>query len=267
MRIIFRSIPVTEPFTYESIGKDWTQYHVSRPGGYPFYHYLQTEKGAGRVETPAGSCLLHEGEGLLMAPFIRHSYEKSGNDWVVKYATFTGTAERAIPQIMGNRQMISTGAAQGERISRLIDDGIAISTARPLDVKKLSVNCYSVLIQIADTTHGSRSDEPLYRSYVLPVMKEIESSYFLPLTIEKLSRQVFITPQYLSRLFHRYLNCSAYEYLTSYRLSKAKELLITAPRLEIQEIARRTGFTDSSHFIAVFKKAVGVTPLEFRRLN
>ena len=261
MRVIFRSIPVTEPFTYESIGKDWTQDHVSRPGGYPFYHYLLTEKGAGRIETAAGSCLLREGEGLLMAPFIRHSYEKAGDDWIVKYATFTGTAERAIPQIMGNRQMISTSAAQ------LIDEGIAISVARPLNVKKLSVNCYSVLIQIADTTHGSRADEPLYRNYVLPIIKEIESSYFLPLTIEKLSRQVFVTPQYLSRLFRRYLNCSAYEYLTSYRLSKAKELLITAPRLEVQEVARRTGFADSSHFIAVFKKAVGVTPLEFRRLN
>ena len=261
MRVIFRSIPVTEPFTYESIGKDWTQDHVSRPGGYPFYHYLLTEKGAGRIETAAGSCLLREGEGLLMAPFIRHSYEKAGDDWIVKYATFTGTAERAIPQIMGNRQMISTSAA------RLIDEGIAISVARPLNVKKLSVNCYSVLIQIADTTHGSRADEPLYRNYVLPIIKEIESSYFLPLTIEKLSRQVFVTPQYLSRLFRRYLNCSAYEYLTSYRLSKAKELLITAPRLEVQEVARRTGFADSSHFIAVFKKAVGVTPLEFRRLN
>ena len=156
---------------------------------------------------------------------------------------------------------------KGEEISRLIDEGIAISVARPLNVKKLSVNCYSVLIQIADTTHGSRADEPLYRNYVLPIIKEIESSYFLPLTIEKLSRQVFVTPQYLSRLFRRYLNCSAYEYLTSYRLSKAKELLITAPRLEVQEVARRTGFADSSHFIAVFKKAVGVTPLEFRRLN
>ena len=267
MRVIFRSIPVTEPFTYESIGKDWTQDHVSRPGGYPFYHYLLTEKGAVRIETAAGSCLLREGEGLLMAPFIRHSYEKAGDDWIVKYATFTGTAERAIPQIMGNRQMISTSAAQGEEISRLIDEGIAISVARPLNVKKLSVNCYSVLIQIADTTHGSRADEPLYRNYVLPIIKEIESSYFLPLTIEKLSRQVFVTPQYLSRLFRRYLNCSAYEYLTSYRLSKAKELLITAPRLEVQEVARRTGFADSSHFIAVFKKAVGVTPLEFRRLN
>ena len=202
-----------------------------------------------------------------MAPFIRHSYEKAGDDWIVKYATFTGTAERAIPQIMGNRQMISTSAAQGEEISRLIDEGIAISVARPLNVKQLSVNCYSVLIQIADTTHGSRADEPLYRNYVLPIIKEIESSYFLPLTIEKLSRQVFVTPQYLSRLFRRYLNCSAYEYLTSYRLSKAKELLITAPSLRCRRSPTRDLVSDSSHFIAVFKKAVGVTPLEFRRLN
>ena len=82
-----------------------------------------------------------------------------------------------------------------------------------------------------------------------------------------LGRKVFITPQYLTRLFHRYLNCSVYEYLTAYRISKAKELLIINPHLEIQDVARRTGFTDSSHFIAVFKKAVGTTPLEFRRMN
>ena len=74
MRIIFRSIPVTEPFTYESIGKDWTQDHVSRPGGYPFYHYLQTEKGAGRVETPAGilSAARRRGasDGAFYPPFL-----------------------------------------------------------------------------------------------------------------------------------------------------------------------------------------------------
>ena len=46
-----------------------------------------------------------------------------------------------------------------------------------------------------------------------------------------------------------------------------KELLITDVRLEVQEIARMTGFSDTSHFIAVFKKIAGVTPLEFRKLN
>ena len=92
-------------------------------------------------------------------------------------------------------------------------------------------------------------------------------NYSLPLSVETMSRKVYVTPQYLSRLFRRYLNCSTYEYLTSYRIGKAKELLITSPSLEIKEIAHRTGFSDPSHFIAIFRKAVGVTPLEFRRLN
>ena len=86
-----------------------------------------------------------------------------------------------------------------------------------------------------------------------------------PRDIEDILRPVF--PAWDSRLFRRYLNCSTYEYLTSYRISKAKELLISQPSLEIQDIAHRTGFSDSSHFIAIFKKSVGVTPLEFRRMN
>ena len=121
-----------------------------------------------------------------MAPFIRHSYEKAGDDWIVKYATFTGTAERAIPQIMGNRQMISTSAAQGGR-NQPADRRRHSHIRRPApECKKNSPSTATVvLIQIADTTHGSRADEPLYRNYVLPIIKEIESSYFLPLTIGK----------------------------------------------------------------------------------
>ena len=268
MNVVFRSAPVTEPFTFESLGRNWEQDPVTRSGGYPFYHYLQTEQGSGKVETAAGTYTLRENEGLLIAPFIRHSYDKTDNVWTVKFATFTGTAERSIPQIMRNRQVIPVGAGQGAQVARLIDDSIALHSAHPVDGKLLSVNCYAVLVNIADTTHtSSPADAPLYQNYVLPVIKEIERDFSLPLTVTELSRKVFITPQYLTRLFHRYLNCSAYEYLTAYRISKAKELLITSPHLEIQDIARHTGFTDSSHFIAVFKKAVGTTPLEFRRMN
>ena len=269
MPIIFRSTPVTEPYTFESIGRDWEQDHIIRPGGYPFYHYLQTERGTGTVETDAGTFVLHEDEGLLIAPFIRHSYEKSSDSlWYTKFASFTGTAERSIPQIIGNRQIIRVGSDQGTRIAHQIDSCVEMLSSQPVNGKELSVACYGLLIDIADSSYvHSLDEEPPYRNYVLPVIKEIESSYSLPLTAESLSAQVYITPQYLSRLFRRYLNCSTYEYLTSFRISKAKELLITAPRLEIQDIAHRTGFADSSHFITIFKKAVGVTPLEFRRMN
>ena len=50
-------------------------------------------------------------------------------------------------------------------------------------------------------------------------------------------------------------------------MNKAKEFLLTFPHAEVQEIAGKSGFTDSSHFIAMFKKTTGMTPLEFRKLN
>ena len=72
-------------------------------------------------------------------------------------------------------------------------------------------------------------------------------------------------PQYLSRLFVRYLGCSVYEYLTNYRITKAKELLLMRRDRKIQEISHDVGYTDSSHFIVMFKKLTGMTPTQFRR--
>ena len=34
---------------------------------------------------------------------------------------------------------------------------------------------------------------------------------------------------------------------------------------KIQEIAHDVGYTDSSHFIVMFKKLTGMTPAQFRR--
>ena len=106
MTVIFRSVPVDVPFTFESVGTEWEQPHVIRPEGYPYYHYLQTEKGCGRIETSVGSFVLHEDEGLLLAPHIRHSYEKESAVWYTKFASFTGTLESSIPGIVGSRSAI-----------------------------------------------------------------------------------------------------------------------------------------------------------------
>ena len=64
-----------------------------------------------------------------------------------------------------------------------------------------------------------------------------------------------------------FFSCSVYEYLTMHRINKAKELLLVNSYLKVQDIARMTGFSDTSHFISMFKKATGMTPLEFRRMH
>lgn len=268
MSIIFRSTPVTEPFTFESIGKNWNQDRISRPKGFPHYHYLQTEQGEGRIHISGTTYSLRENEGILIAPFLPHSYERSDSVWLTRFISFTGTIANSIPAVLGNRPVITVGADRGSRISPIIDSCMECCSSHPADTETLTVECYRLLLHLADSAlPHTLEDDPLYRTYVAPVLRKIEQSYSTELTASDLAGSVYITPQYLSRLFRRFLNCSTYEYLTSYRISRAKELLISKPHMDIRDVAHNTGYSDASHFIVIFKKLTGITPLEFRRQN
>lgn len=267
MPIYFRSAPVNEPFTFDSAGNHWKQERVFRPKGYPLYHYLLTEKGRGRIEIQGKSYILNEGEGVLIAPFISHSYSGETEEWITSFATITGTIESSIAKMLKNRALIFTEKEQAAGISRLISDAIEKYENTPTDARALSFDCYALLMNFVDgiCTADLMSD-PLYERYIAPVMKEIETNFSSRLTVQELSSLVYVTPQYLSRLFRRFLGRSAHEYLTTFRINKAKELLLTGHRAEVQTIAQQVGFEDPSHFIAMFKKRTGVTPTEFRVL-
>lgn len=269
MPIHFRNSPVNEPFILDSIGNHWNQDRVLRPKGYPLYHYLHTEKGQGIVETPGKTYILNEGEGILIAPFLHHTYRKNTEEWLTSFVTFTGTIGSSISKIVGNRPVVFIEKEQGARIGAQIDSIMNNWDILATDNQTLSIKCYYLLMHFADSIHTrALSEEPLYVRYVEPVIKEIETHFdSAELTASGLSAQVYVTPQYLSRLFRRFLGCSVYEYLTTYRINRARELLVSNTRMEVQQIAGLTGFSDTSHFIAMFKKITGVTPLEFRRLN
>lgn len=266
MPLKIRKTLLKEPFIFDTIGNNWEQDDVSRPQGFPLYHYLQSENGVGRLDIQGKKYILGEGEGFLIAPGVPHSYEAESEHWSTLFITFTGTVETIIPQILGNRQVIFTNKEQGAAIAALINDMVERYENPSIDAKIFSVDTYRVLMCFVDNISTYKND-PLYRKYVEPVIEEIEQSYNYEITLQGLSKKIYVSPQYLSRLFKRFVGCSVYKYLTNYRINKAKELLLTDPRVEIQQIAQLVGFLDTSHFIVMFKKVVGITPLEFRKLN
>lgn len=268
MSIYFRSTPVTEPLAFLTLGTIWKQPQVSRSEGYPQYHYLMTQSGKGLFQVAGMSYTLEEGQGILVAPFVPHSYHGLTEPWITAYATISGTMVGSIEGILGGRSVIFTDRHQGSAILQLIEQTLSQLQASPANVRAASVSCYDLLLHMTDGVYNrDLRDEPLYCQYVAPVMQEIETGYQTKLTAETLSRRVFVSPQYLSRLFRRFLGCSTYEYLVAYRMTKAKELLLSNPRLAVQNVAHQTGFEDVSHFIATFRRSTGMTPTEFRVLN
>lgn len=83
------------------------------------------------------------------------------------------------------------------------------------------------------------------------------------LHIAELANLVQMSPYYFSRLFKQSTGVTPHQYVTQYRIEKAKQLL-KKPDLSITYISQQVGFHDQSHFSKTFCKIVGVTPKKYR---
>jgi two-component system response regulator YesN len=83
------------------------------------------------------------------------------------------------------------------------------------------------------------------------------------LSVQTVAASLSISASYLSKLVKRYLDRSVIDYLTEYRMERAKELLATSD-LMTYEIAEATGYPDARYFSSSFRRHVGVTPTEYR---
>jgi len=91
----------------------------------------------------------------------------------------------------------------------------------------------------------------------------IEDNLAEELTIATLADLIPMSQFHFARAFKAAFGEPPHRYVTHRRIERSK-ILLTATSLSMAEIAHQTGFSSQSHFTAQFRKAVGMTPREFR---
>lgn len=86
------------------------------------------------------------------------------------------------------------------------------------------------------------------------------------LSVKDISQHVHLSSSYVCTLFKTETNQTLNQYITEYRIEKAKQLL-TDPRYKITEISSRIGYNDGNYFSKTFKKITGCSPSEYRELE
>ncbi len=116
------------------------------------------------------------------------------------------------------------------------------NSALPADLNE------EVVLQLNDLMSG----EKLYRDSEL--------------RLEKLAERLNLSRHNLSQIINEQFNMNFFEYVNSYRIQEATELLSTTSRkqLNIMEIAFNVGFNNKVSFNNTFKKITGKTPTEYR---
>jgi two-component system, response regulator YesN len=94
----------------------------------------------------------------------------------------------------------------------------------------------------------------------------IKLNYKEDITLEETATQCRLSSFYFSKLFKKEKGITFIEYLTNYRIQKAKQLLKNT-NLSIKEISGDSGYSDPNYFTKVFRKVVSISPTTYRNNN
>lgn len=94
----------------------------------------------------------------------------------------------------------------------------------------------------------------------------IDEHYLDLATAREIAAACHISPVYLARLFKRFADCGAYDYLLRRKMNHAAGLLMES-NLLVKEVAWQMDFSDAFQFSRAFKRVHGISPSELSRVG
>lgn len=232
---------------------------------FPYYAIELVAEGEGELILQGEAYPLTPGVLFAYGPRVPHLIRNRSSDGMRKYfLDFVGTRAEELLRISG---LLSTPA-----------------TFRPLTVSAMHevTELLDLFLREADREGPfvqpmcSSLIEPLLlkvRQLRLPIGKSVSRSHatyervrtfidqqFLRLhNIRQVAEECDVTTVHLSRLFSRFSDCGAYQYLMRRKMNYAAGLLLNEGML-VKEVAHRLGFPDPFQFSRAFKRVYGVSP-------
>ena len=80
----------------------------------------------------------------------------------------------------------------------------------------------------------------------------------------ELAKELYLSPKQVSRIIKKEFGCSLTELMNRRRLTVACSLL-KHTNLTVRQISEAVGYEYENYFFSVFKKAYGITPLQYRK--
>jgi AraC-like DNA-binding protein len=117
------------------------------------------------------------------------------------------------------------------------------------------------LVELAQRPVRATQDRSLCRAVTF-----VHQHFAEPLTLKQVAHVAGFAPSYFSQLFKQREKVNFESYVNQLRIEHAKELLGVTD-LSLERVGQLSGFPLRSYFHRVFKRAVGVTPAEYRRMR
>ena len=240
--------------------------HSFGPALKPHYlvHYILS--GKGRFSIGGKEYPLEAGYGFLITPDELAFYQADESDpWTYVWVGFSGTqAAEYIGNIgLSVRQPIFK-SEESEELYRIVKDMMEHNTFGLTHDLRRNGQLGVFLSIIAEGTKVAENEADKANTYVRKAVSFIQSNYCNPIKVTDVADYVCINRSYLYTLFQNSMGMSPQQFLATFRITKATELLqLTA--LPIESIALSCGYQDPLVFTKAFKQMKKMSPTCYRR--
>ena len=114
------------------------------------------------------------------------------------------------------------------------------------------------------TNHVFQFSSHKHTDIIYKAVDYIRRNYASKLSLQEMAEYLFISRQYLCRIFKESTGQTVGGYITYVRIEESKKLLRNS-QVDIIDIPERVGFENQSYFTKIFKKETGTTPGRYRR--
>lgn len=163
--------------------------------------------------------------------------------------------------------ILSRSAAEGGvDINLLLEKNLHyINTVLSIETQEnLCAWISSALNDFIDSVYNAQDRGKM--TQIKPAIDFIEAHYDQQITLADIAKAAFLSVSRLAHLFKEEMGITLVDYLTSVRISNAKQLLLATDK-SCTQICFEVGYNNQSYFTRTFKEIVGMTPRKFREKN
>jgi len=231
------------------------------------YQLLFLTRGEGTFKSAnQEEITVKEGNMLVLFPSEWHNYSPNKKiGWDEHWIGFSGVnIDNRVQNGFFSKQKPILNIGMNEEVLKLYEQALSVAKKQQTGYQQMLAGIVNLLLGYAYSLDKAYSLEDLEVTKQINKAKVIIREHFLEdLNPKSIADQVCMGYSRFRHVFKEDTGCSPAQYIQKLKLQKTKELL-SYTILSSQQIAYEVGFQNPDYFCRIFKKKIGLTPIEFR---
>ncbi|MDO5348817.1 MAG: AraC family transcriptional regulator [Lachnospiraceae bacterium] len=237
------------------------------------FHYIISGTGTLMADDASGATQTYQiksGQGFMLFPGQISTYIADRNlPWEYTWVEFDGLRAKEAIEIAGLSVNTPIYHAKYHDLREsMMNEMLYLAQHKDMAPFHLIGHLYLFLdaftrsISSIQATKGGR----LRDFYIHEALTFIEQNFQNDISVEDIADTCGLNRSYFGKIFKESLGKTTQEFLMSYRMTKATELL-KLTQLSISDISNAVGYSNPLHFSRAFKNVYGISPREWRNRN